>query len=141
VLVTQGLLLLVALALPVTLPWLRRRLLRAFGDVVQILPATRSERGWFLAVALTAGICEELLFRGALLPWLGHVPQALIFALLHVGPSRRFLPWTVSALVLGLGFGFLATETGSLGGPIAAHFTINFLNLRFIVRPESRDLH
>lgn len=94
-----------------------------------------------LILAVASSVGEELLFRGALLPWLGHVPQALIFALLHVGPSRRFLPWTVSALVLGLGFGFLATETGSLGGPIAAHFTINFLNLRFIVRPESRDLH
>jgi len=31
-----------------------------------------------------------------------------------------------------LAFGALATETGNLGGPIAAHFTINFLNLRFI---------
>ena len=59
--------------------------------------------------------------------------QAAVFAALHIGPGRRFLPWTVSALVLGLAFGLLAKWTGNIGGPIAAHFVINYLNLRFIV--------
>lgn len=84
-------------------------------------------------LALGSSIGEELLFRGALLPWLGPWWQAVVFALLHVGPGRRFLPWTASALVLGAGFGWLAVLTTNLGAPIAAHFTINFLNLRFIV--------
>lgn len=85
-------------------------------------------------LALASSIGEELLFRGALLPWLGVWVQAGVFALLHVGPGRRFLPWTFSAFVLGVGFGELAIRTGSLGGPIAAHFAINFWNLRYIVR-------
>lgn len=84
-------------------------------------------------LALASSIGEELLFRGALLPWLGVWIQAAIFALLHIGPGRRFLPWTASALVLGLAFGWLAQWTGNLGGPIAAHFAINYLNLKFIV--------
>ena len=84
-----------------------------------------------LAVASSVG--EELLFRGALMPWFGVWAQALIFALLHVGPVKRFWPWTASAFALGLAFGALAKWTGNLGGPIAAHFAINFLNLRFIV--------
>ncbi len=84
-------------------------------------------------LALGSSIGEELLFRGALLPWFGPWLQAVVFALLHVGPGRRFLPWTLSAFVLGLGFGWLAVWTTNLGAPIAAHFTINFLNLRFIV--------
>ncbi len=87
-----------------------------------------------MILALASSIGEELLFRGALLPWMGLWLQALVFALLHVGPGRRFLPWTISALVLGLAFGWLAEWTGSLGAPIAAHFAINFLNLRHIVR-------
>ena len=87
-------------------------------------------------LALASSIGEELLFRGALLPWMGVWLQAIVFALLHVGPKKRFLPWTISALVLGVAFGWLALWTGSLGGPIAAHFTINFLNLRFIVREK-----
>lgn len=85
-------------------------------------------------LALASSIGEEVLFRGALLPWMGVWLQALVFALLHVGPGRRFLPWTLSALVLGIAFGWLAVWTGSLGAPIAAHFAINFLNLRHIVR-------
>jgi membrane protease YdiL (CAAX protease family) len=84
-------------------------------------------------LALASSIGEELLFRGALLPWMGVWLQAIVFALLHIGPGKRFLPWTASALVLGLAFGFLARWTGNLGGPIAAHFAINFLNLRHIV--------
>ena len=84
-------------------------------------------------LAVASAIGEELLFRGALMPWLGVWWQALVFALLHVGPGRRFLPWTASAFVLGIAFGELARVTGNLGGPIAAHFAINFLNLRFIV--------
>ena len=85
-------------------------------------------------LAVASSIGEEMLFRGALMPWMGVWLQALVFALLHVGPGKRFLPWTLSALVMGLLFGFLAIETRSLGGPIAAHFAINYVNLRYIVR-------
>lgn len=87
-------------------------------------------------LALASSVGEELLFRGALLPWLGVWVQAIVFAGLHIGPGRRFLPWTVSAFVLGLAFGWIAQWTGNLGGPIAAHFAINFLNLKYIVGVE-----
>jgi membrane protease YdiL (CAAX protease family) len=89
-----------------------------------------------IILAAASSIGEELLFRGALLPWIGVWPQAIAFALLHVGPGRRFLPWTVSALVLGVGLGYVADATGNLGAPIVAHFTINLLNLRYIVRVD-----
>ncbi len=89
-------------------------------------------------LALASSVGEELLFRGALLPWLGVWVQAAVFAALHIGPGRRFLPWTLSALVLGVAFGELAAWTGNLGGPIAAHFAINFLNLRYIVGAPAR---
>ena len=92
-----------------------------------------------LILALASSIGEEVLFRGALLPWMGVWLQGLVFALLHVGPGKRFLPWTLSAFVLGVAFGWLAVWTGNLGGPIAAHFAINFLNLRYIVRERVRS--
>jgi uncharacterized protein len=85
-------------------------------------------------LAAASSVGEELLFRGALLPLLGVWAQGAVFALLHVGPGRRFLPWTISALVMGIAFGWLAVWTGNLGAPIVAHFVINFLNLRHIVR-------
>jgi hypothetical protein len=94
-----------------------------------------------LILALASSIGEEMLFRGALLPWIGVPWQAIVFALLHVGPGKRFLPWTASALVLGVAFGELALHTRNLGGPIAAHFVINFLNLRYIVAaPPEADI-
>lgn len=92
-------------------------------------------------LALASSIGEEMLFRGALQPWIGIWPQAVIFALLHIGPGVRFLPWTLSALVLGVAFGYLFQETGDLGGPIVAHFTINYLNLQYIIRHEVSDLN
>jgi membrane protease YdiL (CAAX protease family) len=105
-----------------------RALHTSFHDLLG--PLTGRE---MVILALASSVGEELLFRGALMPWFGLWLQALVFALLHVGPGKRFLPWTISAFVLGLAFGWLATWTTNLGAPIAAHFTINFLNLRFIV--------
>src|SRR5206468_739957 len=60
-----------------------------------------------MVLAVASSVGEELLFRGALQPWIGLVPSALVFALLHIGPGSRFLPWTASALVIGLLFGGL----------------------------------
>jgi membrane protease YdiL (CAAX protease family) len=105
-----------------------RHLHTSFHDVLG--PLTGRE---IVILALASSVGEELLFRGALLPWLGPWWQAVVFALLHVGPGKRFLPWTVSAFVLGAAFGWLTVWTTNLGAPIAAHFMINFLNLRFIV--------
>ena len=103
-------------------------------DFRHLLGQLSSREIFILAVASAVG--EELLFRGALLPWIGLVAQAVIFALLHIGPGVRFLPWTISALVMGLLFGWLVQLTGDLGAPIAAHFTINYLNLRYIAGTE-----
>jgi membrane protease YdiL (CAAX protease family) len=88
-------------------------------------------------LALASSVGEELLFRGALMPWFGVWIQAAVFAALHIGPGKRFLPWTLQAFALGLAFGWLAVWTGNIGGPIAAHFVINYLNLRYIVRDHS----
>jgi membrane protease YdiL (CAAX protease family) len=105
-----------------------RRLHRSFRG---LLGALHGGEIWILAFASSVG--EELFFRGALLPWLGVWGQAVVFALLHVGPGVRYLPWTLAAFLVGLLFGGLVLGLGDLGAPIVAHFTINFLNLRYIV--------
>jgi uncharacterized protein len=108
-----------------------RRLHTDFRAILGPLSGTE-----ILILAVASSVGEELLFRGALLPWLGVTTQAVIFALLHIGPGPRFLPWTASALVIGLLFGWMVELTGDLGGPIACHFVINYLNLRYIARTE-----
>lgn len=111
-----------------------RRLHRDFRNLLG--PLSNRE---ILILALASSVGEELLFRGALQPWIGLWPQAIIFAALHVGPGARFLPWTASALVMGVVFGMMYRYTGDLGGPLVAHFTINFVNLRFIANTELPD--
>lgn len=140
---TPGRLLLVSpvlgIALGLAVVALSRLAVRRFGwarslhtDFRHLLgPLSQRE---IIVLALASSVGEELLFRGALDPMVGLVPQAIIFALLHVGPGLRFLPWTAAALVLGLAFGLLHRTTGDLGGPIVAHFVINYLNLGYIAK-------
>jgi hypothetical protein len=84
-------------------------------------------------LALASGTAEELLFRGALQPWLGVTVASIAFGLVHVGPSRTFWPWTLWALLMGFVLGLLTWATGSLLGAIVAHVSINWVNLRYIL--------
>jgi uncharacterized protein len=107
---------------------------RLHGSFRGLLGALSAQDIFVLALASSVG--EELFFRGALVPWIGIWWSALIFALLHIGPGLRFLPWTVSAFGVGLLFGGLFEWMGDLGAPIVAHFTINYMNLKFIVATD-----
>jgi hypothetical protein len=81
-------------------------------------------------LAATSALAEEALFRGALVPTLGVLWSSLLFGLVHL-PSRRGLaPWPVLAFGLGLLLGLMYVQLGDLLGPVVAHFTINFVNLR-----------
>ncbi len=88
-------------------------------------------------VVLFAGLSalgEESLFRGVLQSETGLIAATLLFGVAHVGPSRRYLPWTGFALLVGLGLGLLYRHTGTLTAPVAAHATINLINLFYLVR-------
>lgn len=91
-----------------------------------------------VVMALASSVGEEMFFRGALLPVVGVLPSSAIFALLHIGPRARHLPWTLSSFVAGFLLGQLYVWSGDLTGPVVAHFTINFLNLRHVAKYELR---
>jgi membrane protease YdiL (CAAX protease family) len=84
-----------------------------------MLPRTLIEHRWFQAVSVTAGICEELLFRGflmwALRPWLGlwgaFAATSILFGLGHSYQGRRGL---LNSTVIGMVLGALALLTGSI---------------------------
>jgi len=145
--VTVGMLLispLIGVLIGVAVVWLTRLVTARYAwartlhrDFRELLGPLAMREIVILAGASSIG--EELLFRGTLLPWVGVWPQAIAFALLHLGPGRRFAPWTASALVLGVGLGYVAVVTENLGAPIVAHFTINVLNLRYITRVDLED--
>jgi membrane protease YdiL (CAAX protease family) len=58
-----------------------------------MLPRTREERRWFIALSITAGICEELLYRGYLM-WLLRayigVPLAAIGTIVLFGAGHIY---------------------------------------------------
>jgi membrane protease YdiL (CAAX protease family) len=74
------------------------------------------------AIALLPGICEEILFRGALQPRIGLILTALLFASIHTqyGISLAALSVFVIALGLGLIRKFTNTTTSSI-----CHITYN----------------
>jgi membrane protease YdiL (CAAX protease family) len=64
---------------------------------------------------------EETFFCGAIQQEFGLVVASLVFGLVHVGPDRRYLVWTVWAVLAGFMFGALYEVTGGLLAPILAH--------------------
>jgi CAAX protease family protein len=77
--------------------------------------------GGLALVAVFSGVGEEAFFRGAIQQEFGLVIASLVFGLVHVGPDRRYLVWTVWAVLAGFLFGVLYEVTGGLLAPILAH--------------------
>jgi membrane protease YdiL (CAAX protease family) len=95
-------------------------------------------------LALLSAVGEELFFRGLLQPWMGLVPQALLFGLAHQVPGPSRWVWVCWATAMGLALGATFELTGSLAGPLAAHALVNGLNLAYLKRhdpdPQRRSL-
>jgi CAAX protease family protein len=77
--------------------------------------------GGLALVAVFSAVGEEAFFRGAIQQEFGLVIASLVFGLAHVGPDRRYLVWTVWAVLAGFLFGALYEVTGGLLAPILAH--------------------
>jgi CAAX protease family protein len=75
-------------------------------------------------IGLSAGIGEELLFRGALQPRYGIIPTSILFALLHSQYGFSFI--TLGTFLLGCIFGLIAKRYGTTHA-IIAHTTYNTL--------------
>jgi membrane protease YdiL (CAAX protease family) len=64
-----------------------------------------------ILLGLLPGVVEETLFRGALVPRLGVVFSAVLFAALHTQYALTFA--TLQVFVLGIGLGWLRVRSGS----------------------------
>lgn len=101
-----------------------------------LLPTTGWERFQFALLSLTAGFCEEVLFRGFLFFFIATlVPGAPDWALVTVsavvfGFARWYQGWTgvMSTGLLGAVFGFMFLG-GNLWGPIILHAVIDLQTL------------
>lgn len=96
-------------------------LLRRLADELAPMLVDGSSRSDLVLLSIFSGIGEEVFFRGAVQPEFGIVIASLAFGLLHVGPDRRFLIWTVWAVAAGFLFGALFAFTGGIIAPVIAH--------------------
>ncbi|MGI8910713.1 MAG: CPBP family intramembrane glutamic endopeptidase [Rubrobacteraceae bacterium] len=78
-----------------------------------------------MLLSLFSGVGEEAFFRGAVQPEFGILVASIVFGLVHIGPDRRYLAWTVWALFAGFLFGALYIVTGGILAPVVAHVSHN----------------
>lgn len=104
----------------------RRALQPSMERLRPMLPRTRTELGAFFAVSATAGIAEELFFRGYLIVYLGQfvplgVAVALAVVVFGAGHIYQGRPSTVQTAGLGAVFFGLYALSGSLWLPMLFH--------------------
>lgn len=100
-------------------------------DVTTVLFSRFNNPAAIVFLGVLAGVVEETLFRGALLPRFGIVVTAILFAALHVQYAVSFA--TLEVFVLGLGLGWLRVRSGSTLPSMVTHagydIAVGFLSL------------
>lgn len=107
--------------------------IRESGTLVHLLPKTGRERVAFAGLSVTAGVCEELVFRGFLLAALlaasGSLTLALLVSSFAFGVVHAYQdPGGVArATLLGLLLAIPVVLTGSIAAPVLAHTAIDLI--------------
>ncbi len=116
----------------------------SFGELVHFLPQTDREFRYFVGLSMTAGIVEELLYRGFLLWYLSlHAPlwaavllSSIAFGLAH---SYQGISGFVRTGLVGFAFAILYVVSGSIWLPIIAHALVDILQGAMILELLRHD--
>jgi membrane protease YdiL (CAAX protease family) len=103
-----------------------------------IVPATAREGRFFSALSVTAGVCEEIVYRGFLIAylavffplWVAVALSSVIFGLGHAYQGRAGI---VKTGLVGLAMAGLFLLTGALWAPILVHAVVD-LNSGYLGR-------
>ena len=104
----------------------RERLMSQLNAVRPLLPSSVGELRYFTVLSITAGVCEEVLFRGYLIWYLAiyvglptaSVLSGVAFGLGHLYQGRR---QAVKIIFVGFVFVLFYVGTGTLWIPMALH--------------------
>jgi len=108
-------------------PRWRRAVLRRARVVHLFMPENATERAWWLAVSVLAGVGEEITWRGAqtalLVPLTGSYGVAALLSAVSFGVAHGTQGWRSAAVIVGFGLGFQAViaVSGSLYVAMAVH--------------------
>ena len=117
----------------------RQEQVTALGDLVHFMPHSKRELRVLYGVSLTAGIVEEIVYRGffiwylsLVMPlWVAVVLSSIAFGIAH---SYQGAAGMVKTGVVGLAFAGLYLLTGSIWLPIIGHFLFDALQAPAIYR-------
>jgi len=131
----------VALFIPVG----RKRVLAMFDAIEVLLPNGWKERLLFAALAVTAGFCEEVIYRGFMFYYLERLDWGLtpltiaIITSIIFGLAHFYQGWknVIFTMLVGFAMARLFISFESLWIPIIVHILID---LRFAVLPNVRKL-
>jgi uncharacterized protein len=124
---------------------IREKMEKAFLRLSFILPLTGEERTWWIFVSLTAGICEEILYRGFLIHYFFSAPfhigllLAVIISCGIFGAAHLYqgAAGVISTAILGLIFSAIFLTAGTLVMPMILHALID-LRILLILRPKQQ---
>jgi membrane protease YdiL (CAAX protease family) len=111
-------------------PGAQDRLRKRLEPLRGLIPHTLGEFRLFLLLSLTAGVCEELLFRGYLVwvlkTWIGLWGAAIVsMVVFGLGHAYQGAKHGVRAFLAGVALGLLALATGSILPGIVLHALID----------------
>lgn len=110
----------------------REMVRESVGDLVYFLPNSERTYRRFVGLSITAGICEEIIYRGYLFwylgafmpPWAVVLVSSLGFGLGH---SYQGAIGVARVTAIGIAFGCFYLLTGSIWLPIIAHAVLDIL--------------
>lgn len=99
-------------------------------DVYYYLPKTKKEFDWFIILSISAGICEEIIFRLFLFEFLkensilliAFVLTNIIFAITHIGSGKQNI---TNAFILGLVFSAIYYFSENIWIAVILHIAID----------------
>jgi membrane protease YdiL (CAAX protease family) len=102
------------------------------GDLVHVLPQSHREYRHFVAISITAGIVEEILYRGFVFWYLAQVMPiwaviAVSSIVFGIGHTYQGAGGVVRVTGIGIAFGIFYVLTGSIWLPILAHAIFDVL--------------
>ena len=107
------------------------------GELSNLAPQTRTENRLFDMVSITAGVCEEILYRGLLLatlvPLVGTWPAVAITSLIFgLGHAYQGISGIAKTGLIGLVLALLTVFSGSLFIAIVLHAVVDLTSGRIM---------
>ena len=118
--------------------------LDTLGDLIHVLPQNNRDFKYFVAISITAGIVEEIIYRGFVFSYLAEfMPMWSVIlvssAAFGLGHAYQGIGGVIKVMVMGLVFGTYYVFTGSIWLPIIAHAVFDILQGSMLLELAQTD--